>query len=81
MGAELIYQAKTIMLLANGERKVGPVAESLLGPVTPDVPISFGQVYSRRGGHLVYVLDQIAARELLTHRDGLKDKGIEIKVV
>jgi glucosamine-6-phosphate deaminase len=81
MGAELVYQAKGVILLANGERKVGPVAESLLGAVTPDVPISYGQEYAKRGGHLVYVLDKIAARELLAHRDGLKDKEIEIKVV
>jgi glucosamine-6-phosphate deaminase len=81
MGAELVYQAKAVILLANGERKVGPVAESLLGPVTPDVPISYGQVYAKRGGHLVYVLDKIAARDLLTHRDLLKDKEIKIKVL
>ncbi len=81
MGAELVYQARTVVLLANGERKVAPVAESLLGPVTPDVPISYGQVYANRGGRLVYVLDKIAARELLTQSDGLKDKGIEIKEV
>jgi glucosamine-6-phosphate deaminase len=80
MGAELVYQAKTIVLLANGERKVGPVAESLLGKVTPDVPISYGQVYAKRGGHLVYVLDKIAARELLTRKDVLKEKKIDIKV-
>jgi len=81
MGAELVYQAGTVVLLANGERKVGPVAESLLGEVTPDVPISYGQVYAKRGGHLVYVLDKIAARELLTREDVLKEKKIEIKVV
>jgi glucosamine-6-phosphate deaminase len=81
MGAELVYQAGTVILLANGERKVGPVAESLLGAVTPDVPISYGQVYAKRGGNLVYVLDKIAARELLTRKDVLKEKKIEIKVV
>jgi len=81
MGAELVYQAGTVILLANGERKVGPVAESLLGEVTPDVPISYGQVYAKRGGHLVYVLDNIAAGELLTRKDVLKEKKIEIKVV
>jgi glucosamine-6-phosphate deaminase len=81
MGAELVYQAGTVVLLANGERKVRPVAESLLGEVTPDVTISYGQVYAKRGGRLVYVLDKIAARELLTRKDVLKEKKIEIKVV
>lgn len=81
MGAELVYQAGTVILLANGERKVRPVAESLLEAVTPDVPISYGQVYANRGGNLVYVLDKIAARELLTRKDVLKEKKIEIKVV
>ena len=81
MGTELVYQAGTVVLLANGERKVRPVAESLLEEVTPDVPISYGQVYAKRGGHLVYVLDKIAARELLTRKDVLKEKKIEIKVV
>jgi glucosamine-6-phosphate deaminase len=81
MGAELVYQAGTVILLANGERKVRSVAESLLEEVTPDVPISYGQVYAKRGGHLVYVLDKIAARELLTRKDVLKERKIEIKVV
>jgi glucosamine-6-phosphate deaminase len=81
MGVELVYQAATVVLLANGERKVRPVAESLLGEVSPDVPISYGQGYAKRGGHLIYVLDQIAARELLTYKEILKEKRIEIKVV
>jgi len=81
MGAELVYQAGTVVLLANGERKVRPVAESLLEAVTPDVPISYGQVYAKRGGNLVYVIDKVAASELLTHQDLLKEKNIEIKVV
>jgi len=81
MGAELVYQAKTVILLANGERKVRPVAESLLGEVTPDIPISYGQVYAKKGGNLVYILDKIAAKELLSHEDVLKEKKIEIKAV
>jgi glucosamine-6-phosphate deaminase len=81
MGAELIYQARTVVLLANGERKVGPVAESLLGEVTPEVPISYGQVYAQRGGNLVYVIDQIAARELLASKDLRKKEKMEIKVL
>jgi len=81
MGAELIYQAGIVVLLANGERKVRPVAESLLGKVTPDVPISYGQLYAKRSGHLVYVLDKTAARELLTHTEILRKKKIEVRVV
>jgi glucosamine-6-phosphate deaminase len=81
MGAELVYRARTVVLLANGERKVKPVVESLLGEVTPDVPISYGQVYASRGGHLVYVIDKIAASELLSRKDALREKKIEITIV
>jgi glucosamine-6-phosphate deaminase len=81
MGAELVYQAKTVILLANGERKVRPVAESLLGEVTPDIPISYGQVYAKKGGNLVYILDKIAAKELLTSKEILKEKKIDIRIV
>ena len=81
MGAELVYQARTVVLLASGERKVGPVAESLLGEVTPEVPISYGQLYAQRGGNLVYVIDQIAAGELLASKDLQKKEKMEIKVL
>ena len=49
MGAELVYEAPTVVLLANGSRKTGPVAESVLGEVTCDVPISYGQKYAADG--------------------------------
>jgi glucosamine-6-phosphate deaminase len=78
MGAELIYQAKTVVLLASGERKVKPVAESLLGDPTPDVPISYGQVFSKKGGNLIYILDESAARGLLADKKRLQEKGIKI---
>ena len=81
MGAELVYKAKTIVLLANGERKTGPVAESLLNDPTPDVPISYGQIYSEKGGNLIYVIDKLAGKELLENKDKLKQKGIEIEVL
>jgi glucosamine-6-phosphate deaminase len=79
MGAELVYKAKTVILLANGERKVEPVALSLLGDPTPDIPISYGQTYAARGGELIYVLDRIAARDLLADRKALSGKGMKIK--
>ena len=79
MGAELIYQAKTLVLLANGERKVDPVAESLLGDPTPDVPISYGQNYSDKGGNLIYVVDKIIGRKLLDNKKALRLKKIKIQ--
>lgn len=78
MGAELVYQARTIVLVANGPRKTGPVAESVLGDVTPDVPISYGQKFSQEGGNLVYVLDEAAGAELLERRSEVEAKGYEI---
>ena len=48
---------------------------------TPDIPISYGQIYSNNGGNLTYVLDKIAGRELLANKELLKKKGIEIKEV
>jgi glucosamine-6-phosphate deaminase len=78
MGAELVYRAGTVVLLANGERKVESVTRSLLGDPTPEVPISYGQIYAARGGNLVYVLDAIAGRELLARRGDLGKKGVEV---
>ena len=79
MGAELVYQAKTVVLLASGERKVQPVKESLLDDPTPDVPISYGQNYSQNGGHLIYVVDETAGRGLLANKKRLKQKGITVQ--
>ncbi len=78
MGAELVYKAKNVVLLANGERKTESVTYSLLGNITPEVPISYGQKYSKMGGNLIYVLDRIAAKELLNQKAQLKEKQIEI---
>jgi len=80
MGAELVFRAKTVLLLANGERKVESVTKSLLNDPTPDIPISYGQIYSKNGGNLTYVLDKIAGRELLANKELLKKKGIEIEI-
>lgn len=78
MGAELIYEARTIVLVANGSRKSGPVAESVLGDVTPDVPISYGQKYAAEGGNLFYVLDEAAAADVLARRAEVEARGYEI---
>ncbi|MFO8241082.1 MAG: hypothetical protein R6T90_08795 [Dissulfuribacterales bacterium] len=81
MGAELVYEAKTVVLLANGERKARPVAKSLLCDPTPDVPISYGQIYAQNGGNLIYVLDKVAATDLLADTDALKNKGITLETL
>jgi len=78
MGTELVYEAPTIVLLANGTRKTGPVAESVLGEVTCDVPISYGQKYAAAGGNLVYVLDEAAAAEVLARAPEAEAKGCRI---
>lgn len=81
MGAELVYRAKTVVLLASGERKNQPVADSLLNDPTPDIPISYGQIYAQRGGTLLYVIDKLAARGLIASRAALGEKGIEIEIL
>ncbi len=78
MGAEQVYKAKSVLLVANGKRKVGPITEAILGEVTPDVPISYGQKFSDNGGHMIYVLDEAAAADLLAKEDAVKAKGYEL---
>jgi glucosamine-6-phosphate deaminase len=79
MGAELVYKARTVILLASGSRKTEPIAESLLNDPTPLVPISYGRIYAESGGRMIYVIDRSAAEELLQHVDTIKGYGIEIE--
>lgn len=81
MGAELVYEAKSVVLIACGERKTVPVAESLLGNPSPAVPISYGQIYAKNGGNLIYVLDRVAAKGLIENTDALKSHGITIEMI
>ena len=79
MGVELVYKAKTVLLLANGERKIEPLAESLFHDSTPLVPISFGQIFSQQGGIMIYVIDKAAAKKVLKNTSQLKQRGIQIE--
>jgi glucosamine-6-phosphate deaminase len=79
MGAELVYEARNVLLVANGERKRVPVTKSLLEDPDPEVPISYGQVYGKNGGNLVYVVDRVAGADLLAARDKLKTRGISLE--
>ena len=79
MGAELVYQAKTVVLLANGSRKSESVAASLLNDPNPSIPISYGQIYAKNEGEMIYVIDKAAAEHVLENVNDITDKGIEIE--
>ncbi len=79
MGAQLVYQARTVVLVANGARKTESITRSLLGDVTPEIPISYGQQYAKQGGELIYVIDRVAAEDLLVNSKELKDRSIILK--
>ncbi len=79
MGAELVYQAKTVVLLANGSRKSESVAASLLNDPTPSIPISYGQIFAKTGGNMIYVIDKAAAEHVLENVNAITDRGIEIE--
>jgi len=79
MGAELIYQARTVVLLASGKRKIEPIAEALVGDLTPNIPISYGQKYAEKGGNMIYVVDKIVGRQLISNKKALGRKKTKIK--
>ncbi len=79
MGAELVYEAKTVLLLANGTRKAAAIADALFMEPDCSVPISFGHVLSRNGGRMIFVVDRLAAAGFLDRADRLREKGIEVQ--
>jgi len=79
MGIELVYSTKTVLLLANGSRKVDPVVESLLLDPTPSVPISYGHLFASKGGAIIYVIDKAAAKRVLEHADKVSQRGIALE--
>ena len=81
MGAELVHEARSVLLLASGRRKTRPIEEAVLGPITPDVPISYGQRYAAEGGVLTYVLDETAAAGLLARAEEVRALGHELRDV
>jgi glucosamine-6-phosphate deaminase len=79
MGAELVYRARKVLLLANGARKAGPIAESLLKDPSPMVPISYGQIFSKNGGDMIYVIDREAAAHIIDRVDELERRNIQVE--
>ena len=62
MGVASILAARSIMVLAFGERKAPAVARSLLGPITAEVP---GSLLQAAAGKVTWLLDRAAASEIL----------------
>jgi glucosamine-6-phosphate deaminase len=79
MGAELIYQARFVLLLAAGERKADAVADALLMEPDCSVPISYGHILSQRGGRMVFVIDRLAAAKAMEKADRIRARGIELE--
>lgn len=79
MGAELVYGAKTVLLLANGTRKASALADALMMEPDCSVPISYGHFLSRNGGRMVCIIDRLAAAKVLEHADLLEKRGIELE--
>jgi glucosamine-6-phosphate deaminase len=79
MGAELVFRARSVLLVANGSRKTAPVAESLLGKPSCAVPISYGRTAARGGTRIIYVLDREAAAGILPEAGALRRQGIEVE--
>ena len=79
MGAELVFEARCVVLLASGRRKAEPVAASLAADPTDAVPISYGQICAKRGGELLYVLDREAAAGVVAARSAIEKRGIVVE--
>jgi glucosamine-6-phosphate deaminase len=79
MGAELIYGARTVLLLANGKRKVDAVADALLKEPHCSLPASYGHVLAQKGGRMIFVIDRLAAARVLEKADQIQKRGIELE--
>jgi glucosamine-6-phosphate deaminase len=62
MGIASILAARSILVLAFGERKAPAVARSLLGPITAEVP---GSLLQTAPGKVTWLIDRAAASEIL----------------
>lgn len=78
MGAELTFRARHVVVLANGPRKIQPIAEAVLGEVSTDVPLSYVHRYVAAGGTVEFVIDTEAAVGLLDRLDEVSARGIVV---
>ena len=78
MAAELVFEARCVVVLAAGKRKAKPVAASLVEDTTDALPISYSQACAKRGGDVIYVLDREAASDVLAARPAIEKRGIVV---
>ena len=79
MGAELVYRAKSVLLLANGKRKADAIAKALFMEPDCSVPISYGHTFARSGGNMIFVVDRLAAAGFLGREAQLRERGIDVE--
>jgi glucosamine-6-phosphate deaminase len=79
MGAELVYQARTVLLMASGERKTDVVANALLMEPDFSVPISYGHNLARTNGRMIFVIDRVAAEKVFDKADQVRRRGIVLE--
>lgn len=79
MGAELVYSARTVLLVASGERKADVVANALLSGPDCSVPISYGHNLAKRGGRMIFVVDRLAAAKIADKVEQIRMRGIEVE--
>jgi glucosamine-6-phosphate deaminase len=79
MGAELVYKAKTVLLVANGKRKAQALADALLMEPHCSVPISYGHNLAKKRGRMIFVIDRLAAALVLEKADQIRRRGIELE--
>jgi glucosamine-6-phosphate deaminase len=78
MSLDLVFQARCVVVLANGARKREAIARSLLAEPSPETPMSYVQIYAARGGDVTFVLDEIAAADILAASEGVQRRGFTL---
>jgi len=43
------------------------------------VPISYGQIFSQKGGAMIYVIDRAAGKKVLDNREAISARGIDLE--
>jgi len=78
MSVDLVFRARSVLVLASGSRKEKAIRESILGTPSEEMPMSYVQVYSDRGGEVIFVVDETAAAGILGKEEDLSKRGFEL---